>query len=130
MQIPIRRISLFDIRKNEEELAAIAKDIEQTIYQQGHIVEFTIDYIKRLLEKYGPAFPRKTESPVLRRLTYAKSRRDVKVYHDRVNYYLGTNVKPSSKDAAPIVCQTTTVWFFTNDGACRVISVPEKEYIG
>ena len=132
MQIPIRRISLFDIRKNEEELAAIDKDIEQTIYQQGHIVEFTIDYLKRLLGKYGPAFPRKTEIASFSTVDVRKiARRDVKVYHDRVNYYVGTNVKPSSKDAAPIVCtEYDRLVLLRNDGACRVISVPEKEYIG
>ncbi len=132
MQIPIRRISLFDIRKNEEELAAIVKDIEQTIYQQGHVVEFTIAYIKRLLEKYGPAFPRKTEIASFATVDVREiARRDVKVYHDRVNYYLGTNVKPSSKDAAPLVCtEYDRLVLLRNDGSCRVISVPEKEYIG
>ena len=132
MQIPIRRISLFDIRKNEEELAAIARDMEQTIYHQGHVVDYTVAYIRRLLEKYGPAFPRKTEIASFSTVNVRKiARRDVKVYHDRVNYYLGTNVKSSSKDGAPIVCtEFDRLVLLRNDGSCRVISVPEKEYIG
>jgi topoisomerase-4 subunit A len=132
MQIPIRRISLFDIRKNEEELAAIARDMEQTIYHQGHIVEFTVAYIRRLLEKYGPEFPRKTEITSFSTVNVREiARRDVKVFHDRVNYYLGTNVKSSSKDGAPIVCtEFDRLVLLRNDGSCRVISVPEKEYIG
>ena len=132
MQIPIRRISLFDIRKNEEELAAIARDMEQTLYHQGHIVEFTVAYIRRLLEKYGPEFPRKTEITSFSTVNVREiARRDVKVFHDRVNYYLGTNVKSSSKDGAPIVCtEFDRLVLLRNDGSCRVISVPEKEYIG
>ncbi len=132
LQIPIRRISLFDIRKNEEELVAIAKDMEQTIYHQGHLVEYTVAYIRRLLEKHAQDFPRQTEIASFSTVNVREiARRDVKVFHDRVNYYLGTNVKPSSKDGAPVVCTAfDRLVLLRNDGSCRVISVPEKEYIG
>jgi len=59
------------------------------------------------------------------------ARRDVKVHHDRLNHFLGTNVKGSNKDSAPLVCtEFDRLVLLRNDGTCRVISVPEKEYIG
>ncbi|NMA46742.1 MAG: DNA topoisomerase IV subunit A [Lentisphaerae bacterium] len=132
LQIPIRRISMFDIRKNEQELASLLQDMAATEANLAQIVTYTIAYIRRLLDKYGAQFPRRTVIENFAPVDVRKiARRDVKVYHDRLNHFLGTNVKGSNKDAAPLVCtEFDRLVLLRNDGACRVISVPEKEYIG
>lgn len=132
LQIPIRRISMFDIRKNEQDLASLLQDMAATEANLAQIVAYTIAYIRRLLDKYGAQFPRRTHIEDFVPVDVREiARRDVKVYHDRLNHFLGTNVKGSNKDAAPLVCtEFDRLVLLRNDGACRVISVPEKEYIG
>jgi topoisomerase-4 subunit A len=132
LQIAIRRISMFDIRKNEQELAALLEDMAATEANLAKMVDYTIAYIRRLLEKYGADFPRRTQiasfAPVdLRKI----ARRDLRVHHDRLEHFIGTQVKSSNKDSAPLVCtEFDRLMLLRNDGTCRIIAVPEKEYIG
>ena len=132
LQIPIRRISLFDIRKNEQELAKILQDMETINDNLAHIERYAISYLTGIKEKYGSLYPRRTEIAQLETVKARDiARRDVKVYHDKVNNFLGTNVKASAKDASPVVCtEFDKLVLLRNDGSCRVIQVPEKEYIG
>lgn len=132
LQIPIRRISMFDIRKNEQDLASLLQDMTATEENLAHMVDYAIAYIRRLLDKYGAQFPRRTVITGFAPVDVRKiARRDVKVHHDRLNHFLGTNVKGSNKDSAPLVCtEFDRLVLLRNDGTCRVISVPEKEYIG
>ena len=132
LQIPIRRISLFDIRKNEQELAKILQDMETINDNLAHIERYAISYLTGIKEKYGSLYPRRTEIAQLDTVKARDiARRDVKVYHDKVNNFLGTNVKASAKDASPVVCtEFDKLVLLRNDGSCRVIQVPEKEYIG
>ena len=60
-EIKIKRISKFDGFKADELLARLLADIEQVKYHLDNIVTFTIDYYKRLREKYGKGRERKTE---------------------------------------------------------------------
>lgn len=132
LQIPIRRISLFDIKKNETELAKIISDIADIDAKLGRMVEVAIEYIRGLQATYGSLFPRRTEIAgfdVVKARDIA--RKDVKVYHDRQNHFLGTNVRSSSKEGAPLVCTAfDKLVLLRGDGSCRIIPVCEKEYIG
>ena len=132
LQIPIRRISLFDINKNETELVKITSDIKEIDQKLGNMVKVAIEYIQGLKEKYGADFPRRTEITsfdVVKARDIA--RKDVKIYHDKQNHFLGTNVRSSSKDGTPIICTAfDKLMLLRNDGSCRVIPVCEKEYIG
>ncbi|MBP5673337.1 MAG: DNA topoisomerase IV subunit A [Victivallales bacterium] len=132
LQIPIRRISLFDIRKNEQELAKILEEMDAINDNLAHIDRYAIAYLTGIKEKYGSLYPRHTEVAQLEAVKARDiARRDVKVYHDKVNNFLGTNVKASAKDAAPVICtEFDKLVLLRNDGSCRVIQVPEKEYIG
>ncbi len=58
---PVRKISKFDIKKADEQLAEIEKRLEEARYNLDHIVDYTIDYFKRIKEKYGKGRERKTE---------------------------------------------------------------------
>lgn len=132
LQIPIRRISLFDINKNETEIAKILADMDGVHDHLEHIKPFAIEYLTNIKEKYGKNFPRRTEIAELDTVKARDiARKDIKVHHDKINYFIGTNVKASAKDATPLVCtEFDKLVLLRNDGSCRVISVPEKEYIG
>ncbi|MBQ6473193.1 MAG: hypothetical protein IJJ33_14500, partial [Victivallales bacterium] len=132
LQVPIRRISAFDVARNQEELLALAEQLRQTEDQLAHLVEFTIAYLQGILDKYGEEYPRRTEITRFATVNAREvARRDVKVYHDKQNHFIGTNVKSSSKDGEPIVLtEFDHLTLLRSDGTCKVIDIPEKEYIG
>jgi len=57
LQIPIRRISQFDIDKNQEEIALLEENLQQVEKNLKNVKKFTIDYLKRLIDKYGKEYP-------------------------------------------------------------------------
>ncbi|MBR6470272.1 MAG: DNA topoisomerase IV subunit A [Victivallales bacterium] len=132
LQIPIRRISLFDLNKNLDDIEAVKKALDQTRYDLAHQVEYAIAFLRRILEEYGPLYPRRTTITSFSDVDRKEiALRNVKVYHDRVNYFIGTSVKASSKDAEPLVCtEFDRLMVLRTDGTCMVIPIEAKTYIG
>ena len=58
---PVRKISKFDIKKADEQIADIEAKMEEARYNLDHIVDYTINYYIRIKEKYGEGRNRKTE---------------------------------------------------------------------
>ena len=58
---PVRKISKFDLKKADEQLADIEAKMEQARYNLDHIVDYTIDYFLHIKEKYGEGRGRRTE---------------------------------------------------------------------
>ena len=58
---PVRKISKFDIKKADEQLADIEAKMEEARYNLDHIVDYTISYYTHIKEKYGEGRERKTE---------------------------------------------------------------------
>ncbi|MBQ7176635.1 MAG: DNA topoisomerase IV subunit A, partial [Victivallales bacterium] len=132
LQIPIRRISAFDIAKNEQEIAGLREKLKECKANLARLTDFTIDYIQKLIEKYGDLFPRRTEITGITTVNAREvARRDVKVFFDKQGHFVGTAVKPSSKDAAPLVLtEFDKIMLLRGDGTLKVMDIPEKEYVG
>ena len=62
LKIPIRRISLFDIEKNRQEIKEIEADISLCQYRLEHIIEYAEDFISDLEGMFDPSiYGRKSE---------------------------------------------------------------------
>ena len=61
LNIPIRRISRFDLDKNQEEIASTESERLKVEKDLKNIQKYTIAYIRQLLNKYGKDYPRKTQ---------------------------------------------------------------------
>lgn len=132
LQIHIRRISLFDLNRMTEELESILDQMEKTKFNLAHLTDYTIQMIRDLLEKYGPLYPRLTRIEGFETVNVREiARADLKVWHDKLNFFVGTHVKGSNKNDEPLICtEYDRLMLLKNDGTCKVIAVPEKEYIG
>jgi topoisomerase-4 subunit A len=128
LKIPIRRISLFDINKNRQELADIMARIEEARDNLANIKRYTIAYIKGLIKKYGKDYPRRSRLGELHQVDVREiALKNHKVGVDRKEGYLGTTVK----DADPIACtEYDKLVVLKWDGTYKVIHIPEKQYIG
>lgn len=63
LAVPIRRISLFDINRNREEIEGILKELAAVRKALKHLTENTIDYLKGLIKKYQYTTERREVTP-------------------------------------------------------------------
>ena len=95
LKIPIRRISLFDIEKNKEEIDQINADIKQVDYDLGHLDEYSIRTLKGIkADLENEEHQRKTVIADFNMVDVRDvAKRDFDLRYDGMTGYLGTNVK-------------------------------------
>jgi topoisomerase IV subunit A len=127
LAIPIRRISRFDIEKNQEEIAQLRCKLDEVEKYLKNIPKFTIKYLQELLKKYGSLFPRRTQTKQIVELDKkAISEKLVKVVYDPESGFIGTKVSgPHSLECSNL----DKILLMFGDGSYKVISIPEKLYI-
>lgn len=132
LDLCIRRISKFDMLKNQQELDAIMQEMAETHYHMTHLREYTIDYIRRIQAKYGALYPRKTRVEVFSSIDVRKvALQNIRVYHDKVGQFIGSSVKPSSKDSVPILCtEFDRLLMIKGDGTAKVSAIVDKAFVG
>ena len=130
LKIPIRRISLFDIEKNHEEIDQINADIKQVDYDLSHLDEYsirTLNAIKADLD--AETHRRKT---VLADFNIVDIRdvakRDLDLRYDGLTGYLGTNVKTGN----PLfkVSEFDKILIIQKNGTYYCSNVPDKLFVG
>ena len=128
LQIPIRSISRFDLKRNEDELASVLKGVDEVDRKLDGIVGVVVSYLRRLKEKYGGEHPRRTRIESFETIDVKEiARKDTKVGYDPAQKLLGTAVK---SDRCVVCTEYDRILVVTKDGAAKVIPLPEKEYVG
>lgn len=127
LNMPIRRISRFDLDKNQEEIAATHKELLGVEKNLKNLKKFTISYLRGLIEKYGKHFKRKTQIQSIEQVDLkAIETRTVKVGFDPATGFVGTKVTGSTS----FECTNfDKILIFYKDGTYLVINQPEKQYI-
>lgn len=126
LQIPIRRISQFDINKNQDEIALLQQTQEEVKKNLKNIKRFAISYIKQLLEKFGKEYPRKTRVKAIEEIDRrAIETKEIKVSFDPHTGFVGTKVSGSVQ----LHCTNfDKLVIFYKDGTYKVVPIPEKQY--
>ncbi|BBI18168.1 DNA topoisomerase 4 subunit A [Neochlamydia sp. EPS4] len=127
LNIPIRRISRFDLDKNQEEIAATRKQLAKVEKDLKDIKKFTINYIRGIINKYGKAYPRTTQLQAIQQVDKrAMTLRNVKVGFDPVSGFVGTKVGGNNL----FECTNfDKILLMFKDGTYTVINIPEKQYV-
>lgn len=127
LQIPIRRISLFDRAKNQEEIAGLKKALKEVEKHLAHSKAYTISYLRGLIDQYGELFPRKTHIGHIEQVDRrAIETRTISVGYDLDSGFVGTKVAGaqtlscSNFDKLIAICK---------NGNYKVIPIPEKQYV-
>jgi len=127
LAIPIRRISKFDIEKNQNDIGNYTKKLVGIEKSLKNIKKYTIKYLKDLIKKYGHDFPRRTKveefHDIARR---AIATRKVRVYFDQEHGFIGTKV---SSDIYFDCTDLDKVLLMYQDGTYSVMNIPEKYYV-
>ena len=129
---PVRKISKFDIKKADEDIANTEAQMKQVQYHLEHIVDYAIDWFTHLKEKYGKAYPRLTEIRNFETIQAAKVvEANAKLYVNRTEGFIGTGLKKD--DNVEFVCNCSDIddiIVFFKDGKYKVVKVAEKAYVG
>lgn len=127
LQIPIRRISRFDIDRNKEEIAGLEEALQAVEKHLKNTKRYTIQYLKKIIEKYGNNYPRKTRIRSIEEIDRrAIETKQIKVGFDPKSGFIGTKV------SGPTQIQCTNfdkLLVFSKDGTYKVINIPEKLYV-
>jgi topoisomerase-4 subunit A len=127
LSIPIRRISRFDLAKNQEEIVSYQTQMARVEKELKSIKKVTIRYLQGLLKKYGKDYPRKTEIQSIQQVdTRAMETRQVKVGFDPASGFIGTKV--TSRHTLECTNFDKLLVMF-KDGSYTVMNIPEKQYM-
>ncbi|QQX78250.1 DNA gyrase/topoisomerase IV subunit A [Aequorivita iocasae] len=128
-EIRIKRISKFDIDKAQQKIDALEDSIAQIKHHLAHLVEYAIDYFKRLKKDYGAGKERKTEIRTFDDIEATKVViRNTKLYVNRAEGFVGTSLK---RDEYVTDCSDIDdIIVFTEDGTMMVTKVDQKTFVG
>lgn len=94
LNIPIRRISQFDISKNENDIRALSGNLEEVQKDLKQVKKVAVRYLKELLKKYGKSYPRRTRLQEIEIIDKrAISTKTLKVGFDPSSGFVGTKVR-------------------------------------
>ena len=128
-EIRIKRISKFDSLKADEQIRQMEQDIEQTQHDLENLTDFAIRYFRELKKKYGKGRERKTEIRSFDTIQASQvAMATMKLYADRENGFVGTNMKKAEYVAD---CSgLDDVLVFMKDASFKVVKVDEKIFVG
>jgi len=133
LEIKIRRITRFDINRQEKELREIEKAIAQIKTHLTNMVGFTIDTIAALLAKYGPMFPRQSELRAFDEIdARSAALANLHVVYHRESGFIGHRIKTEEQVHDLEVCcsEYDRVLLIFKDGLYKVVPVPDKLFVG
>ncbi|QTQ14617.1 DNA topoisomerase IV subunit A [Treponema parvum] len=130
LKIPIRRISLYDINKNREEVKTIKERIKEIDRLLKNLTEYAVSYLDGILAKLDEkAVKRRTEVTSID-MVDVKSvvQRNIPLRYDAKTGYLGTDV--SGGEEKLLVTPYDRVLFVRGSGIYTVMEVPQKTFVG
>ena len=129
LEIKMQRILKFNKDKADELMARTREEIDSIERDLGNMVEVTARWFQFLLDKYGKAFPRRTEIrnfDTIEATTVVEA--NEKLYINRAEGFIGTGLK---KDEYVCNCSDIDdIIIFYKDGKFKVVRVADKIFVG
>ena len=129
---PVRKISKFDIKKAEDQIAAIELDIDEVKNHLEHLIDYSINYFKQIKKKYGKGRERKTEIKTFDNIvatTVAVA--NLKLYVNKKEGFVGTGLKRDEMVEYVGDCSDIDdIIVFGENGKFVVKKVCDKAFIG
>ena len=124
--VRIKRISLFDINKNRQDIENILEELAEVEKNLGALKGYAIRYLKRLIKEYKGQYPRCTESTSFKEIAVRElTATELQIKQDE-NGYIGTNVKGEVLLECSSLDKLLVVW---KNGMYKVMPPPEKLFV-
>ena len=94
LSLQIKRISKFDLKKNEEEKLKINLELKEVEQHLKTLTIYATEYLQRLIGKYGKQYKRKTQLTTAEEIDVRELTADeLAIAYDRERGFLGYEVK-------------------------------------
>ena len=128
LDLRIRRISAYDIRKNRGEIDDIIAAIRQCNVKLKNLTKTTIGWLTVLIEKYRDSYPRKTVIDTFHTVDkMAVAKANIRLSYDREAGYFGSSMRGS--EFVMNVTEYDRILIVTADGTYRIMAPPEKAWM-
>jgi topoisomerase IV subunit A len=127
VNMPVRRISIFDLEKNRNDIESLRREVEEVESDLSGIVPYTIRYLRSMVRKYGPTYARRTRLATFGEISERELTADeLTINFDRGKGYIGHKIGGETLLSCSPLDRLVLVW---KDGRCKVIVPPEKLFV-
>jgi len=128
LDLRIRRISAYDIKKNRGEIDDIVAAIRQVNAKLRNLTKTTIGWLSGLADKYRELYPRRTEIETFHTVDkVAVAKANIRLSYDRDAGYFGSSVRGS--EFVMNVTEYDRILVVTADGTYRIMAPAEKAWM-
>ncbi|MGA2765953.1 MAG: DNA topoisomerase IV subunit A [Spirochaetia bacterium] len=128
LDLRIRRISAYDLKKNRGEIDDIVASLRQVNRKLKNLTKTVVEWLNGLDEKYGEQFPRRTEIETFHEVDkVAVAKANIRLSYDREAGYFGSSVRGS--EFVMTVTEYDRILAVTADGTYRIMAPPEKAWM-
>lgn len=134
LEIRIKRISRYDINKQQKEIRDIRKSMADIRNSLKDMVAFSLSFLDNLLAKYGQSRPRRTEITSFAEVSFRKAAlSNLNVLYNRKSGFMGYQIKEEEdpKEDLTVTCsEYDRLFLIYSSGLYKIIPVTEKLYVG
>lgn len=124
--IPIKRISRFDINRNQDEIRSLRERLVEISKHLKRLTSYAVAYLKRILKTYGAA-ERRTKIRAFQTVEVRElTRTELSLQYDREKGFLGHAVKGEEFLKCSSLDKVLLVW---GDGRYKMMAPPEKLFV-
>ena len=126
--IPIKRISLFDINKNKDDIDKILEELAEVEKNLSGLNGYAIRYVKNLIKKYKADYPRCTKVSTFKEIAVRElTSSELTINHDPEIQFIGSGVKGGE---TLMKCSSLDkLMFVWQDGRYQMMPPPEKLFV-
>jgi topoisomerase IV subunit A len=127
LSLQIKRISKFDLKKNEEEKLKINLELKEVEQHLKTLTIYATEYLQRLIGKYGKQYKRKTQLTTAEEIDVRELTADeLAIAYDRERGFLGYEVKAEPAFRCSPLDRLLLVW---DTGRYQMIPPPDKLFV-
>jgi len=131
VEIPMRRITVFDKKKTDEFLTELDLNIAEVQHNLMNIIDYVINWFKDLLKKYGKGKERKTTLAGFEKVSAVHvAIANQKLYVNRKEGFLGTGKALNKEEFVFDVSEYDDLIIFRADASFTVVRVSDKAFVG
>jgi topoisomerase-4 subunit A len=127
LSLQIKRISKFDLKKNEEEKLKIVQDLKEVRKNLRQLTSYVIGYLEGLIERYGKLYKRRTQLTTAEDIDVRElTANELAIVYDQERGFLGSEVKGEAAFRCSPLDRLLVVW---ENGRYQMIPPPDKLFV-
>ena len=127
LSLQIKRISKFDLKKNEDEKLKINQELKEVERRLKRLTNYAIEYLQRLIEKYSKQYKRKTQFTTAEEIDVRElTANELAIAYDSERGFLGYQVKAEPAFRCSPLDRLLLVW---DTGRYQMIAPPDKLFV-